>query len=75
MEIGQISPVYLHDIGQLNKILQQRNHYLKQLQIEKQTDETMLDILTEQFMHYALKIVEKRFEFLDIVAEMGNTNP
>ena len=29
MEIGQISPVYLHEIGQLNKILQQRNHYLK----------------------------------------------
>ena len=29
MEIGQISPVYLHEIGQLNKILKQRNHYLK----------------------------------------------
>ena len=34
MEIGQISPVYLHDVGQLNKIFNRRNHYLKQLQIK-----------------------------------------
>ena len=57
MEIGQISPVYLHEIGQFNKILQQRNHYLKQMQTKKQTDETMLDILTEQFIQSAAKIV------------------
>ena len=73
MEIGQISPVYLHEIGQLNKILKQRNHYLKQLQIKKQTDETMLDILTEQFIQSATKIVIKRFEFLALAAKSGNT--
>ena len=49
MEIGQVSPVYLHDISQYQKILQQRNHYLKQLQMQKQKDDTMLDVLTEQF--------------------------
>ena len=67
MEIGQISPVYLHEVGQLNKILKQRNHYLKQMQIKKQTDETMLDILTEQFIQSATKIVRKRFEFLHLL--------
>ena len=45
MEIGQVSPVYLHDMSQYQKILQQRNHYLKMLQIKKQTDQTMLDVL------------------------------
>lgn len=67
MEIGQISPVYLHEVGQLNKILQQRNHYLKQLQTKKQTDMTMLDILTDQFIQSAVKIVSKRFEFLHLL--------
>ena len=67
MEIGQISPVYLHEVGQLNKILHQRNHYLKLLQTKKQTDETMLEILTDQFIHSAVKIVSKRFEFLQLL--------
>jgi DNA replication and repair protein RecF len=67
MEIGQISPVYLHEVGQLNKILQQRNHYLKQLQTQKQTDLTMLDILTDQFIQSAVKIISKRFEFLHLL--------
>ena len=64
MEIGQISPVYLHDMSQFHKILQQRNHYLKLLQTKKQSDTTMLDVLTEQFIQYAAKIVEKRYQFL-----------
>jgi DNA replication and repair protein RecF len=67
MEIGQISPVYLHEISQLNKILQQRNQYLKMLQAKKQKDETMLEILTEQFIQSAAKITIKRFEFLHLL--------
>ncbi|AYA74003.1 DNA replication/repair protein RecF [Bacillus sp. Y1] len=64
MEIGQVSPIYLHEMGQYQKILQQRNHYLKMLQIKKQSDQTMLDILTEQFIDKAVRIVAKRYEFL-----------
>jgi DNA replication and repair protein RecF len=67
MEIGQVSPVYLHDISQYHKILQQRNHYLKLLQTRKQTDTTMLDVLTEQFIQYAVKIIERRFSFLSLL--------
>src|SRR5574342_199348 len=67
MEIGQVSPIYLHDMSQYQKILQQRNHYLKMMQIKKQTDQTMLEILTEQFIQMAVKIVTKRFEFLRLL--------
>ncbi|MGE8204770.1 DNA replication/repair protein RecF [Heyndrickxia sp. NPDC080065] len=69
MEIGQVSPIYLHDISQYQKILQQRNHYLKQLQFQKQKDETMLDVLTEQFTQIAVKIIKKRFEFIQLLEE------
>lgn len=67
MEIGQVSPIYLHDISQYQKILQQRNHYLKMLQLKKQSDDTMLDILTEQFVTTAVRIVAKRFEFVEML--------
>ncbi|GHH97923.1 DNA replication/repair protein RecF [Neobacillus kokaensis] len=67
MEIGQVSPIYLHDMSQYQKILQQRNHYLKMMQIKKQTDQAMLEILTEQFIQMAVKIVTKRFEFLRLL--------
>jgi DNA replication and repair protein RecF len=67
MEIGQVSAIYLHDMSQYQKILQQRNHYLKLLQIKKQTDLTMLEILTEQFIQMAARIILKRFEFLRLL--------
>ncbi|TYS84995.1 DNA replication/repair protein RecF [Rossellomorea aquimaris] len=67
MEIGQVSPVYLHDISLYQKILQQRNHYLKQLQTRKQKDQTMLEVLTEQFIEMAVKITKKRFEFVQLL--------
>ncbi|WP_066074195.1 DNA replication/repair protein RecF [Neobacillus soli] len=67
MEIGQVSPIYLHDMSQYQKILQQRNHFLKMMQIKKQTDQTMLEILTEQFIQIAVKVVMKRFEFLRLL--------
>ncbi len=70
MEIGQISPVYLHHLSQYQKILQQRNHLLRDLQRRrKQEQEIMLDILTEQLIEHAFKIFHKRHEFLQLLQE------
>mgnify|MGYP003489716542 CR=1 FL=1 len=67
MEIGQVSPLYLHDYSQYQKILQQRNHFLKMLQVKKQGNLDMLEVLTDQFIEYAVKILEKRFQFLALL--------
>lgn len=64
MEIGQVSAVYLHDLSRYQKIMQQRNHYLKLLQLRKQKDQTMLDVLTEQLSEAAAKIINKRLQFV-----------
>ncbi|APH07187.1 DNA replication/repair protein RecF [Bacillus weihaiensis] len=64
MEIGQVSAVYLHDLSRYQKIMQQRNHYLKLLQTRKQTDQTMLDVLTAQLSEAAGKIILKRLQFI-----------
>lgn len=67
MEMGQISPVYMHDLSRYQKILQQRNHYLKLLQTKQHRDETVLDVLTEQLIELAAKITLKRYEFLQLL--------
>ncbi|WP_226668580.1 DNA replication/repair protein RecF [Metabacillus litoralis] len=64
MEIGQVSAIYLHDLSRYQKIMQQRNHYLKLLQLRKQTDRTMLDVLTAQLSEAAAKIIIKRLRFI-----------
>ncbi|WP_114571905.1 DNA replication/repair protein RecF [Exiguobacterium flavidum] len=63
MEIGQVSPVYLHELSQYLKVLKQRNALLKQLSM-KGGDETFLDILTEQMIALAVKIVTRRHHFI-----------
>ena len=64
MELGQISAVYLNDLSQYQRILKQKNNYLKQLQYGQKTDSTMLDVLNQQFAAYALKVTLRREHFI-----------
>ena len=72
MEIGQINPIYLYDLVQYQKILKQRNHYLKQLAEKKQTDELYLDILTEQLVEFGSKIFIARKHFVERLQHWAN---
>lgn len=63
MEIGQISNVYLHDLSLYYKTLKQRNQLLKDYWSKK--DPIMLEVLTEQLIAAAAKVVSRRFVFLD----------
>lgn len=63
MEMGQVYPLYMHELTRYNKVLQQRNALLKGLK----RDNAMLDILTDQLIESAVKIVKKRREFLDLL--------
>lgn len=72
MEIGQVSPVYLHHLNKYQKIMHQRNHYLKLLQTKKQTDEKMLDVLTLQLCETAASITKKRTSFVKKLEKWAN---
>lgn len=68
MEIGQISPIYLHDLLTFQKILKQRNSYLKLHQGKKMLhNDVMLEVYTEQYVQAAIKVIRKRFEFMDML--------
>lgn len=71
MEIGQISPVYLHELLNFHKILKQRNQLLKINQGKPKIDEVLYEIYTEQYIHSAVQIIRKRFEFIKLLQELA----
>ncbi|MET0958703.1 MAG: DNA replication/repair protein RecF [Psychrobacillus psychrotolerans] len=69
MEIGQISPIYLHDLLQFQKIMKQRNHILKKHQGKPMLNDVMFDVYTEQYIESAVKVIQKRFHFMQLLQQ------
>ncbi|MDN7245528.1 DNA replication/repair protein RecF [Planococcus shenhongbingii] len=67
MEIGQISPVYLHDLSMYQKLLKQRNHILKQNYGKQAINDVMFDVYTDQFIEAAVKVIRKRYQFMELL--------
>lgn len=63
MEIGQVSRTYVYHLSQYQHILSQRNALLKDWENRK-SNETMIDVFTDQIIEQAIKIVKKRFKFV-----------
>ncbi|NEW66908.1 DNA replication/repair protein RecF [Carnobacteriaceae bacterium zg-84] len=60
VELGQMNALYLYHLSQYQKILKQRNLYLK----ERQIDDTYLDVLTEQLCLQAASMLHARIQFI-----------
>lgn len=63
MECGQISKVYLNMLSGYQKVLSQKNNYLKQ----RNVDQVMIDVLNTQLAEYASLIILKRQHFIDTI--------
>jgi len=61
--ISQLRPNYLYNLNMYNKVLEQRNNYLKQIKFENKP-EAMLDIWEEKLADYAEIIYNYRKEFV-----------
>ncbi len=64
IEISQIFKEYLILLSNYNKILKQRNAYLKQLYLYGNASRQYLDILTKKLVEYGKKIYKYRYEFI-----------
>ena len=62
--ISQINQKYLYYLNKYNKILKQRNVYLKKFNSFKQIDLNYLDILTKELINYGCKIKDIRKDFI-----------
>ncbi|MFC4601315.1 DNA replication/repair protein RecF [Cohnella hongkongensis] len=63
MEIGQVHPGYLYDMQQYQKILQQRNNYLKSTDIRRAVPE-LLEVWNEQLAQTGVKMMQRRKTFI-----------
>ncbi len=72
MEIGQISPLYLHHLSSYQTVLKQRNHYLKKMPLKQKKDQTYLDILSEQLSEYGSHVLFHRLSFLRKLERWAN---
>ncbi len=68
MMISSLKPNYIHLLNTYNKILEQRNNYLKQIKFENKNI-SMLDIWDEQLAEYSFKIYEYRKYFIEKISE------
>ena len=72
IEIGQISPTYLYDLSQYQKVLQQRNQVLKSSPTLTPSVEAMVSIWDDQLVTYGSKIIIKRFQFIKKLETFAN---
>lgn len=64
MELGQIDNRYLFYLTTYQRVLKQRNKYLKQLSSEKEPDLTYLTILSEQLAEAGSHVLFLRLQFI-----------
>ncbi len=64
MELCQLDKVYLHDLSDYNKIVNQRNNLLKQLQTNESLKDT-LDVWDAQLAMYGRRVISRRRRFIE----------
>ena len=66
LELSQLDKVYLSNLSNYNRIINQRNSLLKEIVYQKDLIDT-LDIWDMQLAEYGTKIIERRKKFIDEV--------
>ena len=67
MELSGLNNNYLKVLSIYNKILKQRNTYLKSMQVNGMLPKDYLDILTEKLVTCGLEIYKMRVSFVDLI--------
>ena len=69
MELCQLDAVYLHDLGEYNKVLAQRNKLLKQIYHQPSLKET-LELWDMQLVEYGSNLMKRRDTFVKEIGEV-----
>lgn len=69
IEISQVNNEYLLLLNNYNKVLKQRNAYLKQHYLNGNASTEYLDILTKKLIQLGLKIYKIRYDYLNEINE------
>ena len=70
IEISQLKLDYIIYLNNYNKILKQRNFYLREAYINGNRSQEYLDILNNKLIQYGLKIYEYRLDFIKKINDL-----
>ena len=70
ISISQLRPSYYYDLIKYHKILEQKNNLLKNIKKKARLIET-LDIWNENLSKYGAKIIRKRIEYINEIADIA----
>ena len=71
MELSQLDKIYMNNLSNYNKIVNQRNHLLKDMMFgEQESLKKTLDVWDMQLIHYGNRIIERRTEFVNEINEI-----
>lgn len=68
-ELCQLDKMYLHNLANYNKVLDKRNHLLKEIGIKPSLKDTLF-IWDEQLLKYGREIIERRKMFIEEINEI-----
>ncbi len=74
IELSQFSNDYLKILTMYNKVLKQRNSYLKTLYINGNASKDYLDILTNQLIEIGIKVNKYRADFINNISKYIEDN-
>ena len=74
IELSQFSNEYLKITTLYNKLLKQRNSYLKTLYLNGNASREYLDIITSKLIEYGMKIYEYRYNFIEDISKYITDN-
>lgn len=60
-ELSKLFPEYVEALFSYNKLLKERNNYLKQIQIDKD----YISVLDDQMIEYSITVLNYRYRFID----------
>lgn len=67
MELSKISPIYMYDFNKYQRLLKERNQYLKLLNEKHLKADDYLEVLSEQMATLQVRILKKRMEFVELL--------
>lgn len=69
LELCQLDKLYLYHLTKYNKIINQRNNLLRQINYKPELVDT-LDIWDEQLVKYGIEVIKKRNEFISLMNDI-----
>ena len=70
-ELGQTHPVYIQELQTYNRLLKQRNKYLKDKGQSKDFDDLYYEVMTDQFINQAIKVINYRKAFIQSLSDLA----